>query len=209
MCLRNDNFMWNAGFYSCDDSVWRIVQTWRGILFYGAGHHMLYCGVTKVETQNLASHKQKVHIYSWYYCCCNLAKGCSWDARFCVSTGWCGWGWWGYGALHKYAETVVGWWIIIHGKSARVPLKSTNGNMDANTWVLRGLCKCLTVRRMDWMWLRRELCCDAKRAFLHYGKASFVVQKSVYRHVAEPFRWRGKGFLAMLRGWNCTVTPFL
>ena len=109
MCLRNDNFMWNAGFYSCDDSVWRIVQTWRGILFYGAGHHMLYCGVTKVETQNLASpdfnfcilycsvskvemqnlasHKQKVHIYSWYYCCCHVATGCSWDARFCVSTG--------------------------------------------------------------------------------------------------------------------------
>ena len=78
--------------------------------------------------------------------------------------------------------------MIIHGKSARVPLKSLNGNMDANTRVLRGLRKCLTVRCMDGMRLRRRRCCDAERAFLHYGKASFVVRKRVFRHVAEPFR---------------------
>ena len=37
---------------------------------------MLNCGASKVETQHLASHKQKVHIYSWYYYCFRVATGC-------------------------------------------------------------------------------------------------------------------------------------
>ena len=42
---------------------------------------MLYCGVSKVETQNLASHKQKVRIYSCCYSCFRVTNGCVSQAK--------------------------------------------------------------------------------------------------------------------------------
>ena len=41
----------------------------------------------KVETQNLASHKQGKHLFPAYSSHAYIAMDCSGDARFCVSTG--------------------------------------------------------------------------------------------------------------------------
>ena len=42
---------------------------------------------TKVETQNLASHKQRKQLFSPYLSHAYIAMGWTGDARFCVSTG--------------------------------------------------------------------------------------------------------------------------
>jgi hypothetical protein len=49
----------------------------------------LYCyaQMEKVETQNLASHKQGKHLFPAYSPHPHIAMDCSGDARFCVSTG--------------------------------------------------------------------------------------------------------------------------
>ena len=45
------------------------------------------CGLTKVETQNFASHKQGCAIYTRYKTQTASPPHCSGDAKFCVSTG--------------------------------------------------------------------------------------------------------------------------